>query len=81
MQTDRITSRFFKINDQQFIELFAEPVKNYGFIHDIAFETDDVNRTRAYLVSHGVTVPAPVEKTKQETAALTLPTPPATRFG
>ncbi len=48
---------FFKINDNQFIELFAEPVKNYGFIHDIAFQTGDVNRTRAYLVSHSINVP------------------------
>ncbi len=53
---------FFKINDRQFIELFAEPVKNYGFIHDIAFQTDDATRTRAYLASHGVTVPDTVGK-------------------
>ncbi len=58
--TDHIA--FFKINDRQFIELFAEPVKNYGFIHDIAFQTDDADRTRAYLASHGVMVPAAIGK-------------------
>jgi hypothetical protein len=37
--TDHVV--FIKINDHQFIELYAEPVKNYGFIHDAGFETND----------------------------------------
>jgi catechol 2,3-dioxygenase-like lactoylglutathione lyase family enzyme len=53
---------FFKINDHQFIELFAEPAKNYGFIHDIAFQTEDAERTRKYFVSRGVSTPDVVGK-------------------
>jgi catechol 2,3-dioxygenase-like lactoylglutathione lyase family enzyme len=51
---------FFKINDNQYIELFQEAPRNYGFIHDIAFQTDNAGRTRAYLAAHGIKVPAPI---------------------
>ena len=53
---------FFKINDNQYIELFQGAPKNYGFIHDIAFQTNGVGRTRIYLVAHGIMVPDAIGK-------------------
>jgi lactoylglutathione lyase len=53
---------FIKINDRQFIELYAEPVKNYGFIHDAGFETNDAKGMRDHLAAMGVKVPEKVTK-------------------
>jgi catechol 2,3-dioxygenase-like lactoylglutathione lyase family enzyme len=61
--TDHVV--FIKINDHQFIELYAEPVKNYGFIHDAGFETNDAKGMRDHLASIGVTVPANVTKNEE----------------
>jgi catechol 2,3-dioxygenase-like lactoylglutathione lyase family enzyme len=56
---------FIKINDHQFIELYAEPVKNYGFIHDAGFETNDAKGIRDHLAAIGVKVPATVAKNQE----------------
>jgi catechol 2,3-dioxygenase-like lactoylglutathione lyase family enzyme len=56
---------FIKINDHQFIQLYAEPVKNYGYIHDAGFETNDAKGMRDHLASIGVTVPAAVTKNEE----------------
>ena len=61
--TDHVV--FIKINDHQFIELYAEPVKNYGFIHDAGFETNDAKGMRDHLASIGVTVPAKVTRNQE----------------
>ena len=61
--TDHVV--FIKINDHQFIELYAEPVKNYGYIHDAGFETNDAKGMRAHLASLGVSVPATVMKNEE----------------
>jgi catechol 2,3-dioxygenase-like lactoylglutathione lyase family enzyme len=61
--TDHVV--FIKINDHQFIELYAEPVQNYGFIHDAGFETNDAKGMRDHLASIGVTVPANVTKNEE----------------
>jgi len=53
---------FIKLNDRQFIELVAEAPKNHGFLHDIAFQTDDARGVRASLASAGVKVPQTVAK-------------------
>jgi catechol 2,3-dioxygenase-like lactoylglutathione lyase family enzyme len=53
---------FIKINDHQFIELYLESVKNYGYIHDAGFETNDAKGMRDHLAAIGVTVPATVTK-------------------
>lgn len=58
--TDRVI--FEKINDHQFIVLYAEPVKNYGFIHDAGFETNNAEGMREHLASIGVKVPDHVTK-------------------
>lgn len=61
--TDHVV--FIKINDRQFIELYAEPVKNYGFVHDAGFETNDAKGMRDHLASIGVAVPAAVTKNEE----------------
>ena len=53
---------FIKINDHQYIELYNEPVENYGYIHDAGFETNDANAMRDYLAAMGVTVPEKATK-------------------
>lgn len=58
--TDKVV--FIKINDHQFIELYTEPVKNYGFIHDAGFETNDAKGMRDHLAAIGIPVPSTVTK-------------------
>jgi len=58
--TDRIV--FIKINEDQYIELFAEPPKQDGQLNHIAFYTDDAHAMRDYLASQGVKVPDKVGK-------------------
>lgn len=53
--TDRIA--FIKINDDQYLELFAEPPKQDGHLNHISFYTDDANAMRIYLASAQVKVP------------------------
>ncbi len=61
--TDRIA--FIKINDYQYLELFAEPPKQDGqHLNHISFYTDDAEAMRQYLASQGVKVPDKVGKAK-----------------
>lgn len=53
---------FLKINDHQFIELYAEAPKNHGFMHDAGFETNDAKGMRDHLEAIGVKVPDVVAK-------------------
>jgi len=53
--TDRIV--FIKINDNQYIELFAENPKQDGNLNHIAFFTDSAQGMREYLASRGIRVP------------------------
>jgi catechol 2,3-dioxygenase-like lactoylglutathione lyase family enzyme len=53
---------FIKINDQQYLELFAEDPKTDGRLNHISIYTDDADRLRAYLAAHGVKVPDTVGK-------------------
>jgi catechol 2,3-dioxygenase-like lactoylglutathione lyase family enzyme len=53
---------FIKINDEQYIELFAEAPKQDGHLNHIAFYTDSAPAMREYLASRGVKVPATVGK-------------------
>jgi len=53
---------YVKINDHQFIELIAAAPKNHGFLHDVGFETDDIQAMRTYLASIGVKVPEKIVK-------------------
>jgi lactoylglutathione lyase len=53
---------FIKINDQQYLELFAEDPKTDGRLSHISIYTDDADGLRAYLAAHGVKVPDKVGK-------------------
>src|SRR6266536_1995502 len=57
---DRIV--FIKINDNQYIELFAENPKQDGHLNHIAFFTDSAQGMREYLASRGIQVPDKVTK-------------------
>jgi hypothetical protein len=58
--TDRIV--FIKINDNQYIELFAENPKQDGHLNHISFFTDSAQGMYDYLASRGVKVPDKVGK-------------------
>ena len=58
--SDRIA--FIKINDDQYIELFAESPKQDGQLNHIAFFTDSAEAMRDYLASSGIKVPDKVGK-------------------
>ena len=58
--TDRIV--FIKINDNQYIELFAENPKQDGHLNHIAFFTDSAQGMREYLAARGIKVPDKVGK-------------------
>jgi len=53
---------FIKINDYQYLELFAEPPRGDGMLNHIAFYTDNADQLRRYLISRGVQAPAKVNK-------------------
>lgn len=53
---------FIKVNDDQYIELFAEAPKQDGHLNHIAFYTDSAPAMREYLRSRGVKVPETVGK-------------------
>lgn len=59
---DRIA--FIKINDNQYLELFAETPKQDGRLHHISFYTDSAAAMRDYLAVQGVKVPEKVGKGK-----------------
>jgi len=58
--TDRIV--FIKINDRQYIELFAESPRQDGHLNHISFLTDSAHDMRDYLASRGIKVPDKVGK-------------------
>jgi len=60
--TDRIA--FIKINEDQYLELFAEEPKQDGHLNHISFFTDSAEEMRVYLSSKGVKVPEKVAKGK-----------------
>jgi catechol 2,3-dioxygenase-like lactoylglutathione lyase family enzyme len=60
--SDRIA--FIKINEDQYLELFAEAPKQDGQLNHISFFTDSAERMRAYLASKGVKAPEKVGKGK-----------------
>lgn len=53
---------FIKINDNQYIELFAEEPKHDGRLNHISFYTDSAAGMRDYLAARGVKVPEKVGK-------------------
>jgi catechol 2,3-dioxygenase-like lactoylglutathione lyase family enzyme len=48
---------FIKINDRQWVELFAEAAPNSDRLHQVALEVEDAEAMRAFLGSKGIKVP------------------------
>src|SRR5271170_6325905 len=59
-ESERIA--FIKINDTQYLELFAEAPKDDGMLNHVAFYTDNADAMRAYLASKNIKVPDHVGK-------------------
>jgi catechol 2,3-dioxygenase-like lactoylglutathione lyase family enzyme len=55
---------FIKINEDQYVELFAEAEKNEGHLNHISIQTDSAEGMREYLAGQGVKVPDKVGKGK-----------------
>ena len=53
---------FIKINDTQYVELFAEEPKSTGRLNHLSIYTDNAEQMRDYLSSKGVTAPEKVGK-------------------
>ena len=71
--SDRIA--FIKINEDQYLELFADPPKNDGQLNHIAFYTDSAEGMREYLRRQGIKVPDKVGKGKIGNLNFTLSDP------
>jgi catechol 2,3-dioxygenase-like lactoylglutathione lyase family enzyme len=56
--SDRIV--FIKVNENQYLELFAESPRQEGHLNHIAFITDSAEGMRTFLAAHGVKVPEKV---------------------
>jgi len=61
--SDRERIAFVKINEDQYLELFAEKPRQEGWqLNHISFQTDNAEAMRVYLASRGVKVPEKVGK-------------------
>src|SRR5260370_11435130 len=61
--SDRERIAFIKINEDQYLELFAEKPREEGLqLNHISFATDDAQVMLKYLASRGVKVPEKVGK-------------------
>jgi catechol 2,3-dioxygenase-like lactoylglutathione lyase family enzyme len=61
--SDRERIAFIKLNEDQYLELFAEKTREEGLqLNHISFSTDDAQAMRKYLASRGVKVPDKVGK-------------------
>src|SRR5215470_4089212 len=47
---------FIKINDRQFVELFAENTRGEGQLNHVSIYTDNADQMRDYLAAKGVAV-------------------------
>jgi lactoylglutathione lyase len=71
--SDRIA--FVKINDNQYLELFAETAAGDGQLNHIALYTDDAVRMRDYLAAQGVKVPDKVPRGRTGNLNFTITDP------
>jgi len=71
--SDRIA--VIKINDLQYLELFAENPKEDGQLHHISFYTDSAGAMRHYLAARGVKVPETVGKGQPGNSNFTIKDP------
>ena len=73
---DRIA--FIKVNENQYLELFAESPKEDGHLNHLSFLTDLAEGLRVYLESRGVKVPDKVSKSRIGNLNSTLSIPMVT---
>ncbi len=59
-----LSMTFFKINENQYIEIFPGLKPEQDRLNHIAFQTDDAEALRAYLGARGVKVPDKVNKVR-----------------
>lgn len=73
--TDRIA--FIKINDRQYLELFAENPKQpeFGRLNHVAVYVDNASQMRDYLAAQGIKVPETVGKGKTGNYNFTITDP------
>ena len=60
--SDEVRMAFIKINDHQYVELFAEKPRGDRMLNHISFYTDNAQAMRDYLAAKGVAVPEKVRK-------------------
>lgn len=60
--TDEVRIAFIKINDNQYVELFAEKPRADRMLNHISFYTESAEGMRDYLAARGVNVPEKVGK-------------------
>jgi catechol 2,3-dioxygenase-like lactoylglutathione lyase family enzyme len=66
---------FIKINDYQYLELFAEAPQNDGMLNHIAFYTDNAEQLRRYLISRGIHAPSKVSNGRTGDRSFTVNDP------
>ncbi len=71
----KVRIAFIKINDYQYLELFAEPPRGDGMLNHIAFYTDNAEQLRRYLISRGIHAPAKVHIGKTGDKSFTVKDP------
>lgn len=59
-----LSMTFFKVNEDQYIEIFPGLKPENDRLNHIAFQTDDAEKLRLYLASKGVKVPDKVNKVR-----------------
>ncbi len=59
-----LSMTFFKVNEDQYIEIFPGLKPEQDRLNHIAFQTDDAEKLRLYLATRGVKVPEKVNKVR-----------------
>jgi catechol 2,3-dioxygenase-like lactoylglutathione lyase family enzyme len=72
---DEVRVVFIKINDYQYIELFAEKPRSDRMLNHISFYTENADSMRDYLASKGVKVPDKFGKSETGNKNYTIPDP------
>jgi catechol 2,3-dioxygenase-like lactoylglutathione lyase family enzyme len=73
--SDEVRIAFIKINDYQYIELFAEKPRADMMLNHISFYTESADAMRDYLAAKGVKVPDKVGKGQTGNKNYTIPDP------
>ncbi len=58
----RLSLKFIKVNDRQFVEIFPERNTEDDRLYQVAFVVEDIEALRLHLQKHGISVPEKVPK-------------------